>query len=147
MDKVLGSLSSGNYAKAFSTFADLTDQFVEQARTGEPYDTGHMPKGTVSPFWIFGDAAIGMLAALLPMNAQKRRLNTVFTRTEAADYAVSGSFRLNNSSENFVGSQVRTVMIPRQRTDGSNMHHSGGTGSTIHVGSSGTMHGGSHGKF
>ena len=147
MDKVLGSLSSGDYAKAFTTFADLTDQFVDQARTGAPYDTWNMPKGTVSPFWIFGDAVIGMLAALVPMNAQKRRLHTVTTRTEAADYAVSGSFKLNNSSENFVGAQVRTIMIPRARTDGGNVPHSGGTGSSIHVGSSGTTHGGSHGKF
>ena len=68
-------------------------------------------------------------------------------KPEAADYAVSGSFKLNNSSENFVGAQVRTIMIPRARTDGGNVPHSGGTGSSIHVGSSGTTHGGSHGKF
>ena len=48
-------LSDEKYNKAFTTFARLSDKFLNQAEKGKPYDSGHMPKGSVSPFWIFGD--------------------------------------------------------------------------------------------
>ena len=53
-------LSDEKYNKAFTTFARLSDKFLNQAEKGKPYDSGHMPKGSVSPFWIFGDLAIGI---------------------------------------------------------------------------------------
>jgi len=36
-------LSDGRYATAFEGFADWCDQFFAQAKTGKPYDKGHMP--------------------------------------------------------------------------------------------------------
>ena len=64
-------LSDEKYNKAFTTFARLSDKFLNQAEKGKPYDSGHMPKGSVSPFWIFGDLAIGILIALIWGNVKK----------------------------------------------------------------------------
>ena len=41
-DKFLSDLSDGNYAEAFSTYAELCDEFFTQAKTGQPYDVGHI---------------------------------------------------------------------------------------------------------
>lgn len=68
-------LSDEKYNKAFTTFARLSDKFLNQAEKGKPYDSGHMPKGSVSPFWIFGDLAIGILIALIWGNVKKPNLN------------------------------------------------------------------------
>ena len=37
-------LSEGEYGKAFETFAQLCDEFITQAKTGDPYDTHNLPK-------------------------------------------------------------------------------------------------------
>lgn len=39
------SLSAGDYYEAFDTFADLCEQFIIQAESGEPYDVDNMPGG------------------------------------------------------------------------------------------------------
>ncbi len=51
-------LSSGEYAKAFDCFADLCDDFLTQAATGEPYDVQTDAKGKVSPFWLYTDLVV-----------------------------------------------------------------------------------------
>ena len=43
-DRFLGDLSAGNYASAFTTYAELCDDFISEAKTGDPYDNGNMPR-------------------------------------------------------------------------------------------------------
>ena len=38
-------MSDGEYLDAFDTYADLCDEFLTQAKTGNAYDGDHMPKG------------------------------------------------------------------------------------------------------
>ncbi|MCI8497354.1 MAG: TPM domain-containing protein, partial [Clostridiales bacterium] len=45
-DQFLPFLSDGDYYQAFDTFASLCDEFLTQAKSGEPYDSGNLPKGT-----------------------------------------------------------------------------------------------------
>lgn len=141
-EQFMPSLSSGNYNDAFLKYAKLCDDFITQAKTGEPYDAGNLPKGTVSPFWIFGDLVIGCLIALGMAKRKKKRLKTVRRKAEAQDYAVAGTLRMSGSWDRMINRRVTTRAVARDSDDDS---RSGG--STTHVSSSGTTHGGSSGKF
>ena len=64
-DQFVSDLSDGAYLDAFSKYASLCDDFLTQAKNGEPYDTGHLPKKKVSPWWIPGDLLIGAIIAFV----------------------------------------------------------------------------------
>ena len=133
--------SDEKYNKAFTTFARLSDKFLNQAEKGKPYDSGHMPKGSVSPFWIFGDLAIGILIALIWGNVKKAKLKSVKKQVAAQEYTKPGSLRLTMNSDRFVNRTVTTRVIQN------NNSNSSGGGSSVHNGSSGTSHGGKSGSF
>ena len=165
-DEIIPSLSNGDYATAFRKFASTVDDLVTTAKTDEPYDIyedeeeepaqqvsapqEEKPR-SVSPFWIFGDAAIGLGIASIPMNAQKRRLKSVASRHEAAEYADPNGPEITRKEDVFVGANVTTIVIRQQnenqRPNTSVTSQHVGHGSTVHMGSSGHMHGGSHRKF
>ena len=67
-------LSSGEYAKAFECFADLCDDFLTQAATGEPYDVDNMPKGKVSPFWLYTDLVVAFFISFRIVKGKSRNL-------------------------------------------------------------------------
>lgn len=140
-EKFKPMLSGENYQGAFLKYAELCDEFISQAVAGEPYDVDNMPKGTVSPFWIFGDLAIGCLIARGMANRKRKRLKTVKKKKEAGDYVVSGTLRLNASREYLVNKRVTTRTV----SSGSDSDSRGG--STVHTSSSGATHGGTGGKF
>lgn len=139
-DRFRPLLSDGDYNGAFTKYADLCDAFITQARTGEPYDSGHLPKDSVSPFWIFGDLAIGFLIAFFMGSRKKAKLKSVRKQVAAQDYTRPGSMVVAAQSDYMVNRTVTSRIIPRDDD------HSGG-GSSTHSSSSGTTHGGSGGKF
>ena len=100
-----------------------------------------MPKGSVSPFWIFGDLAIGILIALIWGNVKKAKLKSVKKQVAAQEYTKPGSLRLPMNSDRFVNRTVTTRVIQN------NNSNSSGGGSSVHNGSSGTSHGGKSGSF
>lgn len=141
-EKFLSDLSDGNYADAFDTYAILCDEFVTQAKTGEPYDYGNMPKGKVNPLWIPGSAAGGALAGQIPISKMKRKLKSVGKQKSATRYFNRDSLNFAASNDNFLYSNVKRVYIePSESRSG------GGGGSSTHFGSSGSSHGGGGGKF
>ena len=164
-DLILPSLGDGNYAEGFRTFASTVDELVTMAKTDEPYDLYDEPeeeeapavietqeeeKRGVSPFWLFGDAAIGLGIASIPMSAQKRRLKSVNSRQGAAEYADPAGPVLTRNEDLFLGAHVTTMIIRQERNENDGARPSSqhtGHGSTVHMGSSGHMHGGSHKKF
>ena len=139
-EKFLPALSDGKYAKAFTVFADNCDRFLEQAYVGEPYDTGHMPKGTVSPIWIPISLAGGFLLAFLLGKLLAASLHSVQKQHSAAQYQIPGSLQLYRNADMLVNTVVTSRPIPK-KTEG----NSGGSSS--HTSSSGRSHGGSSGKF
>lgn len=139
-EKFLPDLSDGYYADSFDTFATLCDEFVTQAKTGEPYDYGNMPKGKVSPLWIPGSAAGGALAGQIPISSMKRKLKSVGKQKSAARYFNKDSLNFAARNDNFLYSNVKRVYIQPSES------RSGG-GSSTHFGSSGSSHGGGGGKF
>ena len=140
-EQFLSTLGNGDYSKAFTKYAELCDDFITQAKTGNPYDVNNLPKGTVPIYWLFVDLAIGLFIAYLMANNKRRILTSVVRKAGAVDYTVPGSFILNGSAERFVNRAITSRQIVRETEEESS------GGSTTHTSSSGTSHGGSGGKF
>ena len=139
-DKFLSDLSDGEYAKAFSTYAELCDEFFTQAKTGKPYDVGNMPK---EPFKfvsrIAGSLVFGFAVALFVTGSMKRRLQSVRSQSYANSYVKENSMNVTESRDLFLYTQVTRHEKPKQT--------SGSGGSGTHTSSSGSTHGGGGGKF
>ena len=135
-------LSDGNYADAFETFADLCDDYITQAKTDKPYDSGNLPKGDF-PFLMFLAIALtaGAIISFIVVSSMKNQLKSVRAQNNAASYSVPSSMRLTQNSDLFLYHVVTRTERPK-----SDDNDSGG-GSSTHVSSSGTTHGGSSGSF
>lgn len=144
-DRFVPALSRGEYARAFTEFADLCDAFVEQARTGGAdetgaYDVGNLPK---EPFSVGRNLLYSLIFGLIVggcgVTALIAQLRSVRQKGAAEDYIRDGSMRLRRSHERYLFSNVTKTPRPKET--------SGSGGSTTHVSSSGTSHGGGGGKF
>jgi len=139
-----GGLSDGDYAGAFTLFADLADSFFTKAATGHPFDIGHMPKtlGDLLLFLMMGLAG-GLIIALIVTGSMQRKLTSVRFQKQALDYILPGSLIINQSRDEFLGTSVSKTLIPRETSSSGG----GGGGSSTHTSSSGSSHGGGGGKF
>lgn len=141
-DNFLDDLSDGEYAAAFTAFAGLCDDFITQARSGEPYDAGHLPKPpfrfVINFFITFG---IGFLIALIAVSTMKGRLKAVRCQSAADCYVKSGSLQITRSNDLFLYRHIDRRERPKD-----NVSSSIG-GSSTHTSSSGRTHGGGGGKF
>ena len=136
-------LSSGEYAKAFDCFAGLCDDFLTQAATGEPYDVDNMPKGKVSPFWLYTDLVVAFFISFGIVNGKPRNLKSEKKQASAKAYERGGSLSLRRSTDSFVNRIVTQKTIRNEKNSSSGS--SGGSSS--HISSSGRSHGGTSGKF
>ncbi len=140
-DQFLSYISDGEYAEGFQKYADLCDQFLTQAKTGEAYDTGNLPKGTVSLIWLPVDIVIGFIIAFFIGLSKKKTLKTVRKKVSAKDYMVPGSLKATETHRHLINSVTSSRTISDSSSDSS------GGGSSTHTSSSGATHGGSSGKF
>lgn len=135
-------LSDGYYADAFNTFADLCDDYITQAETGEPYDYGNMPKGD---FPLFRNILIALVAgvviALIVVLVMASQLKSVKAQGNASNYTVPNSLRLTKNKDLYLYHVVTKTARPKDTGS------SGGGGSSSHSSSSGSSHGGSSGSF
>lgn len=136
-DKVVPYLSDGEYADAFTAFADLCDQFLAQAKAGDPFDTHNLPK---EPFKLVRNVivalVIGLAAAFLATGSMKKKLKSVVEKAQANDYVTPGSLQITQSRDFHLYTQLNRV--EKAQSSG---------GSSTHTSSSGTTHGGGGGKF
>lgn len=144
-EQFIDDLSGGEYAAAFTTFAELCDEFITQAKTGEPYDVDHMPE---EPFDPFGCLIIALGASfvisLIATRIMKGQLKSVHSQLVADSYVKEGSMRLTKEKDLFLYKKVDRRERPKPEDSG-NSGSSGG--SKTHTSSSGTTHGGGGGKF
>lgn len=140
-EKITAYFSDGNWAEGFGQFVELCDDFVTQARTGEPYDSGNLPREPLSAVWIFISLIVGFVVASMTVGNMKNKLKTVRANDKANSYLVANSLQVTESRDMFL---YRTVT--RTAKAQSNNQSSGG-GSSTHSSSSGTTHGGGGGKF
>ena len=137
-EQFLDDLSDGEYAKAFHTFADQCRDFIDQARTGKPYNSGNLPK---KPFGVVKHLLIalagGLIVALIITGSMRSKLKTVRRQPKATSYVVPGSMQVTRSSDMFLYRHVDRTEKEEKRSGSS----------TTHTSSSGNTHGGSGGKF
>ena len=138
-DRFLDDLSAGNYMNAFRTYAELCDDFITEAKTNEPYDYGHMPRGAY-PFMthLIISVLIGFLIAFIATAVMRSQLKSVRSKAGATDYVKDGSFRVTKANDFFLYRTVTRRARPKNDSSG---------GSSTHRSSSGRSHGGGGGKF
>ena len=132
------SLSDGDFAAAFNTFAELCDDFITKARAGTPYDTSDLPKEPLSLIWIPISIAVGVLVAIIAVGTMKAKLKTVRFQAAAGSYMKDGSLKITESRDLFLYNSVSRTEKPKNNSSG---------GSSTHTSSSGSTHGGGGGKF
>lgn len=137
-EKFLTYLSDGDYLNAFKSYITLTDEFITQAKTGEPYDVGNMPK---EPYNIGKSLvisiAIGFIISLIITGAWKGKLKSVALQTRATSYIKPGSLNVTDSRDFFLYRHIDR-RVKEKESDG---------GSSTHKSSSGNTYGGKGGKF
>ena len=136
-ENIVPYLSDGEYGKAFTAFADLCDQFLSQARSGDPFDTHNLPK---APFKLVRNMivalVVGLIAAFFATGSMKKKLKSVVQKAQANDYVTPGSLQITQSRD----FHLYTRLDRREKAQS-------GSGSSTHTSSSGTTHGGGGGKF
>ena len=130
-------LSAGNYAEAFRTFIQLGNQFVTQARDGNPFDKSDLPKKPLSVIWIAISLAIGFVIAKIIVGSMKSQLKTVRAQAAASSYIRECSMNVTESRDLFLYHKIDRTEKSKNNSSGSSTHES----------SSGTSHGGGGGKF
>lgn len=139
-DKFLSYLKDEDYAKAFSTYAELCDEFIRQAKTGQPYDGDHMPK---EPFrlvrWLLVSMGLGMGIALVVTGSMKKKLKSVKRQSTAGNYVKANSMNVTERRDMFLYSMIAKTEKPKSSSSSG--------GSSSHTSSSGRTHGGGGGKF
>lgn len=137
-DQITPQLSDGDYAAAFDRFAQLCEQFVQQANTGAPYDRGNLPREPLSAVWVVIALIVGFVVAKIVVGGMKGQLRSVRAQSAAAGYVRANSLHLDRSQERFLYHTVTKTPKPKQNSS---------SGSSTHRSSSGTTHGGGGGKF
>ena len=131
-------LSDDDYFSAFSVFAQVSDDLIDRARAGNPYDADDLPKEpfpAVRNFFIC--LVIGAVAAWFITAGQKAKLNSVRKQEGAKTYTKNDSMCVTESKDLFLYRTVdRTV-----KADSSS------GGSSTHKTSAGTTVGGGGGKY
>lgn len=136
-EQMRDDLSAGYYSDAFRTFVRFGNQFVTQAREGNPFDKSDLPKKPLSAIWIVISIAVGFGLAKIIVGSMKRQLKTVHAQAAASSYVREGSMNVTESRDLFL----------YQKVDRTEKTKNNSSGSSTHTSSSGTRHGGGGGKF
>lgn len=140
MEKPLDYLRKDDYFKAFSVFTTEADHFITEAKNGNVlYADGAESE---KPVGLMGLIALGLgsAAGFFRTGADKKALETVKYMPEASNYLLQNSLTIPIKEEHFL---YHTI----QRTERPKSNSSSSSGTSTHIGSSGTRHGGSSGKF
>ena len=137
-DKFTPILSDGDFNGAFNKFAELCDQFITQAKTDKPFDSGNLPKSPMPLYWIPLSLAIGLVISLIITGTMKSSLKTVRKQAAAQSYVKENSLNITESNDTFLYTNVSRSAKPKDNDS---------SGSSTHTSSSGTSHGGSGGSF
>lgn len=118
-------LGNEKYYEAFECFANLCDDFITQANTDAPYDSGSLPK---EPFnlvkYTLISLGVGVVIALIVTLIMKSQLKSVRFQSAATNYEKPGSMVVTNSREYFLYSTVDREK-KAEDTDNSNNSNSG----------------------
>ena len=161
-DKMLSCLSDGDYAGAFDVFAEVSEEYIKDAKAGTPYDDnsddGDYEDNSDDDYDVDGAAyyggafaivgvkgilialGVGFVISGIVVLTMRGKLKSVRRKTEANSYVKPNSMNITASSDTFLYSNVTRTARPKNDS-------SSGSGSSTHTSSSGTTHGGGGGKF
>lgn len=140
-DMIMPYINNETYATAFNEFADMCDDYVTQAKTGEPYDVNNMPEnvgmlGII--MWLIPSFGIGAVVSIFLKKKKRKSLKIVMMRNDASDYW--DELNLTEEYDQYLRTDVTTIKVKDDDDD-----HNGG--SSVHISSSGRTHGGSSRSF
>jgi len=139
-------LSKGDYKKASLVFCDLCERFIKEARSNQPYDTGHMPK-TFHMIFVVIAAIAGLVMAIALTLMKEVSPDAPAFVTEANYYIVPRSYHVLPGTNTLTGRTSHRVRHVVYESSSSSSRGSSHGGSSTHVSSSGHSHGGRGGKF
>lgn len=129
-DRFVGYLSDGDYARAFSIFADQVEDFIIHAENGDPYNSGNIPK---KPFefvkYLIIALIVGFITALIITLVMKSKNKSVRFKREANSYVRPGSLNVTESRDLFLYSTVNRTAIPKNDSSSGRSGNGGGGGS------------------
>ncbi|MDL2218238.1 TPM domain-containing protein, partial [Christensenellaceae bacterium OttesenSCG-928-M15] len=132
-NKFKPNLSEGNYAAAFSLFAGLCDDFLLQAKTGAPYDKGHLPnsvsfgRGFLNLFTFF--LPLGFIISMIITHFMKKKLKSVVTQKAANSYVRQGSTNITSSRDTFLHKTLsKTARASESSSSGGSSTHTSSSG-------------------
>ncbi len=138
-DQFVSDLSKGNYYDAFEEFVTLSDDYIKQARKGNAYDTGNLPKAKRNyGLYALISAALGCLMSAFSTGQKKAKNKSVHAQKYANSYIKDTNITLKRDI--FLYHTINRVRKEKQE-------RSGGSGNGGHISSSGHSHGGTSGKF
>ena len=138
VDQFIGDLSNGNYSIAFNKFADISENFIIQAKNNKPYDTSNLPKKPLSPYLPIYTTIIGAFIAFIITGIMRLQLKSVYSESTASNYLKDNSLKISESKDLFLYANLSKTKIEKSQSS---------SGSSTHSSSSGRSHGGSSGKF
>lgn len=122
-DEIVGYLGDDYFYRGFEEFVDLADDFLREAREGEPYSESNKRRKTEDIVLTYVIIFVASLAVgLITVSVMKKKMNNARPQKLAHDYIKSGSFNLKVHRDIFLYSQVT-------RTRKSNSSSSSGGGS------------------
>lgn len=140
-DQITTDLAAKSYAKAFETYANLCDEFITQAKSGNPYDVSDLrAKQPLAKKWIFISIGIGLVIGICVVSSMSAKMRTVHSQSAAKDYIKKDSLNITRHSDLYLYHTITKRKIEKSSS-------SGHGGSSTHHSSSGGRHGGGGGKF
>lgn len=136
MDPVLEELSYNDYYYAFKKFA-TSSRSIALSYNNSFIGDSNLRKSDLIMYLVILVAAL--IIPLVPLSANIMSLNNIAFQ-KGADKYKQGKLALSTNQDIYLSHHVKRVAIPKES-------RSGGGGSSTHISSSGTTHGGSHGHF
>jgi len=131
--KVVPYLAEDDYYEAFETYIKTSDELLQMAKDGKPYNEKHY-----STKYLIGIILVCLLAPLLiafvMMKKKLKKMKTAVENDYAANYIKPGSMNLTTSRDLFLYSRITKTEKPKSN-------------SGTHTSSSGRTHGGRGGSF
>lgn len=125
-ERLQDNMTDGDFDTVFADFAALSEKFVRQARAGEPYGRGNLPKKPLPGYALPVAAVIGALIGGITVACLYAQLKSVRRMTGAADYICPGSMQVTQKHDLFLYRTVDRREKPQANSSGGS--HSGGSG-------------------
>ena len=131
--KVVPYLSENDYYEAFEIYIETTDELLQMAKDGTPFnEKQYSTKYLIGV--IIAALLIPLLIAWILMNKKLKKMKTAVENDYAANYIKPGSMSIDTSRDLFLYSRITKTEKPKSN-------------SGTHTSSSGRTHGGRGGSF